>query len=185
MKALKITLIVVSSLLLVGGAGYLYAASGIKSKLGYSKLVTPTLVTQQGEAITALLSVNLGPSGLKPARWLLELVAEHSGSEHQIPKRVLNNVMQELQGVQLRVYEVGSNRHVFDKAIADSISGLKERNWLSLATVRENDVKVAVLQYLEGEQIEGLSIMASTPDKAIFLNLIGPFDLEMIAETAQ
>jgi hypothetical protein len=180
MRALKITVVVVTSLLLVGGAGYLYAANGIKSKLGYAKLVTP-----KGEDITALLSVNVGPSGVKPARWLLKQVADESGHEHQVPKRVLNSVLQELKGVQLRVYDVGSNRHVFDSAIADSVTGLKQKNWQTLATVREGDVKVAVLQYVDGEQIAGLSIMASTPDKAMFLNLIGPFNPEMIAETAR
>lgn len=179
MKALKIGLIVVTSLMLVVGAGYLYASNGIKSKPGYVKLAT-----LKGESVSALLSVNLGPGGVKPVRWLLEQFVYDSDHGYEVEERVFNSVLQELQGVQLRVYDVGTNRPVFDRAIADSVVSLKEKSWQTLATVRQDDVKIAVLKYGDGEQIVGLSIMASTPDKALFLNLIGPFDTAVIAEAA-
>ena len=176
MKVLKVSLIVVVSLLLIGGAGYLYASSGIKSKPGYANLVTPRFNT--------LLSVNVGPSGLKPVRWLLEQASENSEHVHEMPKRLLKTVMQDLQGVQLRIYDVGNNRQAFDNAIAESVAALKQKNWQTLMTVRESDEQVVVLQYGDDERIAGLSIMVSTPENAVFVNLIGPFDPTEIAETA-
>ncbi len=180
MKALKIVLIVVSSLLLIGGAGYLYASSGIKSKPGYATLATP-----KGNSVNALLSVNVGPGGVKPARWLIDKVVDSSNHVPDVPERILKSALKELQGVQLHVYDVGSNRKVFDNAIADSMEKLKDKSWKTLATVREDDVNIAVLQFGEGAMIAGLSIMASTPEKAVFLNLVGPFDTDALANTAR
>ena len=176
MKALKIILIVVVSLGVIGGAGYLYASSGIKSKTGYAKLATPRA--------NALISVSVGPSGLGPVRWIVEKITDSADFEHKIPKQLLNNVMQELQGVQLRVYDVSGNRHVFDSAIAESIASLTTKGWQALMTVRDGDERIVVMQYGTDDEIEGLSIMVSVPDNAVFLNLIGPFDPRAIAETA-
>jgi len=171
MKILKISLVLVILLLLIVGEGYLYASHGIKPQSGYAKFTLP-----KGESVNPLFSINVGPRGVKPVRWLLEQVADDFDQVNQVPEQMFKNALRDLQGVQLRVYDVDSNRQVFDMAIADSIASLKEKSWRTLATVREDDVKIAVLQYGEGVQIEGLSIMASTPDKALFLNLVGPLD---------
>ena len=177
MKALKISLIVTASLLIVFAAGYLYASSGLTSKPGYAKLALP-----EGPSVNGLFSINIGPSGVKPVRWLVGLVADDFHQVDHLPKRLIDDTLQDLQGIQLRVYEVGGNRHVFDEAIADTLVHLKEKNWQTLASIREDDVKIAVLQYGHDHKIEGLSVMASTPDRALFLNLIGPFDANAIAE---
>lgn len=179
MKALIIILIVVASLALVGGSGYLYASSGITSKTGYAKLGTPT-----GGSVDTLFSVKVGPGGLEPLKWLFAKVVDNSDHVHDIPKRLFKNVMQELQGVQLRVYDVGNNRQAFDSAIVETVASLKEKNWQTLMTVREGDERIIVLQYGNDESIEGLSVMVSSSDKAMFVNLIGPFDPKAIAETA-
>ena len=180
MKALKITLIVLGSLLLIGSAGYLYASSGIKSKPGYAKLAPP-----HWASVDTLFSVNIGPGGIKPARWLVEKFAEESDLEHDVPERVLKRVLHDLQGVQLRVYEVHDNQHVFINAIAESVVDLKQDNWQTLVAARDGEEHVVAMQYGDEARIDGLSIMASTPDTAVFLNLIGPFDLESITEAAE
>jgi len=179
MKILKISLIVLASLLLVGVAGYLYASSGIKSKPGYA-----ALAISKGELGSVLFSINIGPSGIKPVRWLFDKFADDFHHVDQASERMLNSALQELQGVQLRVYDVDGSRDEFDDAIVDLVTALKEKNWETLATVREDNVTITVLQYGDSRHIAGLSIMASTPDKAIFFNLIGPFDTEGIAATA-
>ena len=177
MKIIKIISIAVLSLVLITGTGYLYASSGINSKQGYAQLGMPT-----GQSVHSLLSLNLGPKGVKPVRWLLKQMVHDSTYTSDVPEQVLRAVMQDLQGVQLRVYEVGDNRQVFDAAIAESESSLKEKDWQTLVSVRDDDVKVVVLQYLAAEKIAGLSIMATTSDNALFLNLIGPFDTDGLAE---
>ncbi len=179
MRPLKIAVIVVSSLLLVGGAGYLYASSGIKSNAGYASLVKPV------GSVDTLLSLNVGPRGVQPARWLIDKFVQDSAAPSDAAERMLKTALQDLQGVQLHVYEVGGNQPVFDKAIADSVAKLTQKSWQILTTVRDEDVKIAVLHFADGPHIAGLSIMASTPEKAVFLNLVGPFDYDGIADSAR
>jgi len=138
-------------------------------------------VTPSGEPIDTLLSVNLGRGGVKPVRWLLAQIADDSDLEHEMPKRVFKSVLQDLQGVQLRIYEVGDNQPIFDAAIAESATALKQKNWQSVVAIREDQERIVVMQYVDNEKVTGLSIMASTPDTALFINLIGPFDLDVIA----
>ena len=180
MKALKITLIIIASLLLIGGAGYLYASSGVKSKPGYAKFATP-----KGASVDTVLSLNIGPGGVGPARWLVEQIAEGSNHEHEMSERVLRSVLQELQGVQLRIYEVHDNQQVFDDFITESVTALKQESWQTLVRARDGNERIVAMQYGDETQIEGLSIMASTPDTALFLNLIGPFNPESIAESVR
>ena len=177
---MRIVLIVVFSLVLIGGAGYLYASSGIESKPGYVKLVLPS-----AESVDTQISLNLGPSGVGPVRWLFGQFASHSDRDLEMSERVLNGVLQDLRGVQLRVYDVNNNRPLFDQAISESLASLKGQGWQTLVKVREDDEHVVVMQSTQYEKVIGLSILASTPDKAVFLNLIGPFDPERIAASTR
>jgi len=179
MKTLKTLLMVIAGLVLIGGEGYLYASNGIKSKPGYAKLET-----LQDESHSALLSVDVGSGGVTPVRWLLEQMAENSDQVSDIHEQIFVNVLRELQGVRLRVYDTRENRDVFDSAIADTVASLKQKSWQTLLSVRDDDEQVIVLQYRDGEKIAGLSIMASAPDTALFLNLVGPFGAETVAEMA-
>lgn len=177
MKIVKISLIVIGSLILIGAAGYLYASAGLKSKPGYIDITAPNVGSE-----SALLSVKVGPGGVRPLRWVFEKFAENS--DH-VSERAFLSAIKDLQGVQLRIYDSGDNRHIFDSAISETTADLKGRNWETLVTIRDDEEKITVMQYLDNDQIAGLSIMASTPDKAFFLNLIGPFDIETIAADAK
>ncbi len=180
MKALKVLLIIVVSMVLIGGAGYLYASSGIKSKPGYADIPSPDVGSQ-----SALLSVKVGPGGVKPLRWIVEQYAENAGHKTEVPERALREALKDLQGIQLRVYDSSYNREVFDSAISETTAALKQKQWQTLMTVRDEEEHITVMQFTDEDQIAGLSIMASTPDKALFLNLIGPFDVEAIAANAR
>lgn len=147
MKSLKITLVCGASLLMIVGEGYLYASNGIKLNLGYDIPKAPSQ---------------------------LEKTVNDSTPMPSVPVRLPKEALEEWQSMQLQVYDVGDNRQEFDNAIADSVAKLKEKSWKTLSTVSEEDVNITVMQYGDGALIAGLSIMASTPDKAVFLNLVGP-----------
>ena len=178
MKILKILLIALGTLVLIGAAGYLYASSGIKTKPGYADMGSVSV-----DSNNAMLSVSVGPGGVKPLRWLFETALEHSDHSSQIPEEMLRGALGKLQGVQLRVFDSSNKRDLFDRAISETAAALKQKQWQTLMTVRDEKEHIVVLQYLDQQQIAGLSIMASTPEKALFLNLIGPFDAESIAST--
>ena len=176
MKFFKVFLIVVATLLFIGGAGYRYASSGLNSKPGYAKLVMP-----KGSSANALVSVKLGPGGVGPARWIFEKIVENSDHQIDAEARVVKDVLADLNGVQLRVYEVADNRASFDTAIAESVAALQAQNWQTLAKVYEDDERVVVMHSGNNSQIDGVSVMVSTPENAVFVNLIGPFDGQAIA----
>jgi hypothetical protein len=176
---LKAVLVVALALVLITGAGYLYASSGVKSKPGYAKLEMP-----KGKQFDALITVNLGPGGVGPVKWLVEKISDDSDHEHDMPERVFRSVLPELQGLQLQVYDVKSDTASFEQAITASVAALKAQDWQTLLKVQEDNELVVVMQSEHDRQIEGLSILVSTPDKAVFMNLIGPFDPETIANAA-
>ena len=179
MKVLRNTVIVFAALALIGSAGYLYALNGVKSNAGYADISSSWL-----EPRGAMLAVTLGPGAVKPFTWLFEQAVGQSEYSDDIPERVLAKALNELKGVQLRVYDADGNRDVFDSAIAETAAALKQKQWRVLISVRDDEDQIVVLQYGDDQQIAGLSIMASTPEKALFLNLIGPFDVDAITTTA-
>jgi hypothetical protein len=179
MKILQTLLIIVLTVALLMGAGYLYASSGIQAKPGYVKLDLPSL----REAVP-IISVKLGPRGLKPARWVMEQVIENAHGNTQIAEQVLRGIVNDVHGVQLAVYEVGQNRATFDDAIDTSVARLKREGWQTLVKVRERDEHVVIMQAGDDTVIEGLSLLVSNTDNAVFINVIGPFDPNSIAKIA-
>lgn len=179
MKIIKYILITLVTLVLIGSAGYLYAAGGLKSKPGYADLVLPGWLSTD-----TALAVRLGPGGLKPVRWVVNRVIENSHNKSDLSKLVLTRLLDDLEGVQLRIYEVKNNQPVFDQAIDDSIMSLIQQDWQILVRLREHEEHIVIMQSAEAGLIRGLSILASTPENAVFINLVGQLSPESISEIA-
>ena len=179
MKILQTLFIIVLTVALLLGAGYLYASGGINAKPGYVKLDLPSY-----REASPIVSVKLGPGGIKPARWLMEQVIDGSDHNMDVPEQVLRNVVNELNGIQLAVYEVDRNRETFEQAINSSVMKLKSEGWQTLIKVRERNEHVVIMQAGDETMIEGLSLLVSNPDNAVFINLIGPFDPKTISKIA-
>lgn len=177
MVIVRFLIIYILALVLLFGAGYLYASSGIKSMPGFAELYSPT-----GAEVDALVSVNLGPGGVGPIRWLFEQVSEQAEFGNDQSERLVTSVLQELSGVQLRVYEVHGNQEYYDQAIGQAAADLRKQNWQVLVNVNEEDDHVMVMHTSSGDMIDGLAVLVSTPDNAVFVNLIGPFDPQVIAQ---
>ena len=180
MNVLKYLLIYILALVLLLGAGYLYASSGIKSKPGFAQLYSP-----KGAGVDALVSVNLGPGGVGPIRWIFEQVAEQADHGSDEAEKIISSVLGELNGVQLRVYEVHGNQEFYDRAIDQAAAKLRSENWQVLVKVNEDEDHVLVMHTSSGDMIDGLAVLVSTPDNAVFVNLIGPFDPQSIAEAIE
>jgi len=180
MKFLKYSLIALLTLLLVGGAGYLLASSGIEEKPGYVELDMPeTSITD------VALAVNLGPKGLKPVRWIVKSLLSASDNQLEDSERFLLGALNELKGAQIRIYAVEQNRQQFDQAIDEAVASLRQQHWQTLLRAKEDDKFIVVLQTGDDNNIAGLSVFASTPENAFFINLIGPFKPESIVAYAQ
>lgn len=180
MKILKILLITILSIILIGGVGYLWASSGVKSKPGYVEFTPPS-----GSILDLQVAVRVGPHGMRPVRWLANKLTEGSQGRLEMPERVLKSVLPDVQGLQLRVYQVQDNRLEFDQAITDSVAMMRAQDWHMLLRVQEDEEHIVVMHSGGDNEIAGLSVLASTSDNAVFFNLIGPFDPEVIAAAAQ
>lgn len=181
MKFLKYTLIIIFTLFLIASAGYLLAASGIESKPGYAKLSTPSWFFTDNK-----IALNLGPIGLKPARWVAKRIIHATDEDLQSAELELLSLLDDIHGLQLRIYNVKDDRSVFEQAIDESVSELKKANWQTLIKVREDDKHIVVMKpgNDDGDIISGLSVLLSTPDNAVFINLVGQLNLEKIALVA-
>jgi hypothetical protein len=180
MTFLKYTLITLVTLVLIGSAGYLLASGGMQSKPGYTKLDLPSWLSTN-----TTVALNLGPRGLKPVRWMVKRVIKASDHQSELSGKLITSVMQDLQGLQLRLYEVENNRPVFEQAIDDSIVTLREDGWLTLLSVREDNKRIVVMQAEDKGLISGVSVLAITPENAIFVNLVGQLTPESIAIIAE
>lgn len=181
MAFLKVSLITLLTLILIGSAGYLLAASGMQSQPGYAKLTLPSWLSTN-----TVVALTLGPIALKPVRWTINRAVDAADQELELSERILLNVLQDLQAVQLRIYEVENNRQVFENAIDASVVSLKRDDWQTLFSVREHDKHVVVMQSVHGDLISGLSVLISTPGNAVFMNLVGqlkPESMTIIAES--
>lgn len=169
------------TIVLIGSAGYLLAASGMQSKPGYAKLVMPSWFLTDTK-----LALNLGPRGLKPVRWITDNIVVASYDDLELSERLILSMLQDLHGVQLRIYEVENNREVFEQAIDESIISLKHDDWQTLLSMREDNKRIVVMQSAHAGVISGLSVLASTPENAFFVNLVGqlnPKSIEILADS--
>jgi hypothetical protein len=180
MKFLNYSFISLLTLVLIGGSGYLLAASGMQSKPGYAKLTLPSWLSTNTS-----VALNLGPRGLKPVRWVINRVLDASNQELELSERILIGVLDDLQGVRLRIYEVENNSQVFEQAIDDSIASLKQKNWQMVLSVQEDDKHIVVMQAEDEGLISGLSVLLSTPENAFFMNLVGQLNPQSIALIAE
>jgi hypothetical protein len=103
-----------------------------------------------------------------------------SDPEEAAVKALLNG----LQGVYVRVYQ-------FDKAnqyAASDIDGVRAQlsapNWSRMVSVisKREAMKVEVHTMYEGEQMLGLTIIAAEPKELVFVNIVGPIDIDRLAQ---
>ena len=180
MNFLKFLFIGLLVLVLVSAAGCVFASGGIKSKPGYAKLTSPNVLLND-----TTLALNFGPRSIKSARWIIERFVNATDNKLEVPIQLLLSVLNDIQGLQLRIYEVENNQAIFERAIDDSVARLNADEWQTLVKVREEDQRVVIMQSGTEELITGLAILVSTPEDAVFINLVGPLKRESIAMIAE
>jgi hypothetical protein len=122
---------------------------------------------------------------------LLGLVSTFSASEN--PEAA--ELFKRLHGVRVNVYENASISSGAVDYVKDISSKLSQRGWESVVTVNSDDEQVRIFMKINGEEIEGITVMALEVDEAVFVNVIGNlrpdelaqvmdnFDMEMINES--
>ena len=91
-----------------------------------------------------------------------------------------------LHGVRVSVFEKPS---VTEEAVAyvkTISSNLNQQGWESVVTVNSDDEQVRVFMKFNGENVEGITVMALEEDEAVFVNVIGdlkPDELGKVMES--
>ncbi len=96
-------------------------------------------------------------------------------------------IFDKLKAVRVNVYKVHGDASAAIDHINDVAAKLSASNWVPIVTVRDEGEHVYILIKMNGEKIEGLTVMAAEDDdEAVFINVIGeidPDDLSKITDT--
>jgi hypothetical protein len=90
-----------------------------------------------------------------------------------------------LKGVRVNVFE---NREIPDEGldfVRDVSSKLSSLGWESVVTVNSDDEQVRIFMKMNGETIDGITVMAVEATEAVFVNVIGdinPAELEKVMD---
>lgn len=82
-------------------------------------------------------------------------------------------LLKRLHGVRVSVFEnpaMNEDTVAYVKTIS---SKLTEQGWESVVTVNSDDEQVRIFMKFNGENVEGITVMALEEDEAVFVNVIG------------
>jgi hypothetical protein len=110
---------------------------------------------------------------------LLSLVATLSAQED--PEAA--ELFKKLNGVRVNVFETEAMAEGAVDLVKDISGKLGESGWESVVTVNSADEQVRVFMKINGETVDGITVMAVEESEAVFVNVIGninPAELERV-----
>jgi len=119
------------------------------------------LMSEYGEP---KVMINLGGS-------ILKFVGGMSGDDPEAAA-----LLQQLKGVRINVYAVDGNPAAAVQKLTQVKSSLQGARWEPIVQVNEEVQQVQIFVKLDGETMEGLTVMAVDEEEAVFINIIGQLD---------
>lgn len=107
-------------------------------------------------------------------------IMKDSNPDEAAVKALLNG----LQGVYVRVYEFDHENQYSSSDLEGVRSQLHAPGWSRIVgvTSKREGLKVEVHTMYEGEQMLGLTIIAAEPKELVLVNIVGPIDLDRLAQ---
>ncbi|MBT8047769.1 MAG: DUF4252 domain-containing protein [Xanthomonadales bacterium] len=112
---------------------------------------------------------------------LLGLVGSLSASED--PEAA--ELFKRLNGVRVNVFETDGMADGAVDLVKDVSSTLSNRGWESVVTVNSDDEQVRIFMKINGNQVEGITVMAVEATEAVFVNVIGSIDPEELGKVME
>ena len=101
---------------------------------------------------------------------------------HDEDERAVRDIVQGLEGIYVRSYEFDKEGE-YDRSLADKVKAQLGPSWKPLVTVRSKTKEnVNIYADLRGEKIVGLVIIAAEPREFTVVNIVGPIDIDRLAE---
>ena len=96
-------------------------------------------------------------------------------------QREVGEIVRGLQGIYVRSYEF-SEEGQYDRTIIDRIKAQLGPTWKPLVTVRsKHKENVNIFADMRNDRITGLVIVAAEPRELTIVNIVGPIDIERLA----
>ena len=97
-------------------------------------------------------------------------------------ERAVADMIGALQGIYVRSYEFEKEGQ-YDRSLFDRVKSQLGPSWKPLVTVKsKNKDNVNIMADMRGERVVGLVIIASEPREFTVVNIVGPIDLERLAD---
>jgi len=96
------------------------------------------------------------------------------------------DLISKLKGIRVMMYDTEENSDVAKNQFAKVKSTLKSSGWEPIVQVNEDDEQVMIYMKMDGDNMEGLTVMVVDDEEAVFVNVIGqlnPEELGKVMET--
>ncbi len=128
-----------------------------KSSQGFAELDSPGIFDTDNS-----VSLSIGPT-------LLRFAAAHIDDDPEI-----RDLLRELDGVRIRVYEIERNPDKVAKRVAGMQAKLQQAGWEPVMLVRDAGEETHLLVKMRNERILGLTLLAMEEDsEVVVINLMG------------
>jgi hypothetical protein len=97
-------------------------------------------------------------------------------------QRAIGDMVRVLEGIYVRSYEF-SDAGQYDRKLIDRVKVQLGNTWKPLVTVRSKKKdNVNIWADMRGERVVGLVIVAAEPRELTVVNIVGPIDIERLAD---
>lgn len=97
-------------------------------------------------------------------------------------ERNVRDIVQKLQGVYVRSYEF-EHEGEYDRSVVDRLRSQLGADWKKIVDVRSKvGENSEIYTQSHGDQITGLVIITAEPKELTIVNLVGPIDLDRLAD---
>lgn len=112
---------------------------------------------------------------------MLRMAAKFFGNK-SADDRAMRDMISGLEGIYVRSYEF-EREGEYDRSLVDRVRNQLGANWKPLVTVRSKSKEnVNILADMRGDRIHGLVIIAAEPREFTVVNIVGPVDIERLAD---
>ena len=91
-------------------------------------------------------------------------------------------LLNSLKGVRVHIYSTDGDASAALDKVNSVKSMLKDGNWESIVQVNEDDEQVHIFVKMDGDKMNGLTLMAVDDEEAVFVNIIGRLDPAQLSE---
>lgn len=126
-----------------------------------------------------VIEVNVDGKILALAKRVLVKVKDKDGNAKKVGEAI-----KDLEGIYVRVYRF-ENKNEYNLSDVELIrSQLQTPGWEKLANVRskKNNQKIDVYTMFTGDKMSGVAVVISEDRSVALVNVIGPIDIELLAE---